>query len=347
VTGPQLEIDLGAFAHNLDVVRARVAPTELMVVVKDDAYGHGVERIVRRAVEEGVSWFGAFDVQEALRTRAAAGDAARVFSWLTVGPDEIDAALDADIELGLGDLAFLDDIAAVALSTGRTARVHLKIDTGLHRNGIRPEDWDGVVAHARALQDAGAVRVVGVWSHIAEASDAEDDLARAVFEDALRTAQGAGLAIEVRHLAASAASFSRPEFRYDLARVGAFCYGIRSAGGPTERELGLRPVSRLTAPVEHVGDGSVTIALGSLHGLPSNLATRSSVRIAGERVPLLRIEAGHTTLGEWASAAPGERVVVFGAGGASATDLAETIDTVGEEILVRVSPLVPRVEDPG
>ncbi|MGZ8804626.1 MAG: alanine racemase, partial [Microbacterium sp.] len=238
MTGPVLTVDLDALAANVSAVRARVAPAELMLVVKDDAYGHGLERIVRRAAAEGVRWFGAFDVREAILTRTAAGPHARIFTWLTVGADQIGAALDADIDIGVGDAAFLEDIAAAVASTrltdaapsgaGARVRVHLKIDTGLHRNGIRPEEWASVVDRARELEDAGLVRVVGIWSHIAEASDAEDDAARALFDDAVAVAESAGFALEVRHLSASAASFARPGFRYDLVRVGAFCYGIRS-----------------------------------------------------------------------------------------------------------------------
>ncbi len=89
-----------------------------------------------------------------------------------------------------------------------------------------------MLERARALEQAGVVRIVGVWSHVAEASDHEDDVARTLFDEAVAAAEAAGFTLEVRHLSASAASFARPEFRYDLVRVGAFCYGVRSAGGP-------------------------------------------------------------------------------------------------------------------
>ncbi len=343
MSGPRLIVDLDVFAANLDVVRARIAPAELMLVVKDDAYGHGLPEIVRRAVASGVRWFGAFDVSEAVRTRQAAGAQARVFSWLTVGPDEIIEALNADVDLGVGDADFLEDIASVAHAGPAPARIHLKIDTGLHRNGIRPEEWGATVTRARELVDAGLVQVVGVWSHIAEASDAEDDAARLVFDDAVATAEAAGFALEVRHLSASAASFARPEFRYEIARVGAFCYGIRSAGGASEADLGVDPAASLVAPVTHVGDHDITLSIGALHGLPSTLARRAAIKIEGHDVPIRDVGATHTRVDAWADAATGAEVTVFGRGGASATDLAEAIDSVGEEILVRVSPLVPRV----
>jgi alanine racemase len=338
MNGPVLRIDLDEFAANLAAVRARVAPAGLMLVVKDDAYGHGIERIVRRASAEGVEWFGSFDVREALRARRAASADARILSWLTVGPDEIAQALRADIDLGVGDARFLEDIAAAADQAGKVARVHLKIDTGLHRNGIRPEEWAGVLTRARALQQQGLIRVVGVWSHLAEASDDEDDAARAQFDAAVSAAEAAGFALEARHLAASAASFARPEFRYDLVRVGAFCYGVRPAGGPSEPQLGIRPIAALTAPVSHVAEHEATLAIGSLHGLPSALATRSH-----GRVEFKNIDLAHSTVAAWPHVGVGDEVTVFGSDGNSATDLAEAIGTIGEEILVRVSPLVPRV----
>lgn len=343
MTGPALRIDLDDFAANLAAVRARVAPAELMLVVKDDAYGHGIERIVRRASAEGVRWFGSFDVREALRTRNAAEVRARIFSWLTVGRAEVAAALSADIDLGVGDAGFLDDVAAVARDTGTVARVHLKIDTGLHRNGIRPEDWVAVIGAARALEEEGVIRVVGVWSHIAEASDREDDEARAIFDEAVTAVEAAGFALEVRHLSASAASFARPEFRYDLVRVGAFCYGVRSAGGPPASDLGIRPIATLSAPTTHVGDHSVTLGIGSLHGLPSTLSGRTHLASDHGLLAVRHVDLAHTMVDASPSAKIGDEVIVFGPDAASVTELAESIDTVGEEILVRVSPLVPRI----
>lgn len=345
MTGPVLSVDLDAFAANVRAVRQRIAPAELMLVVKDDAYGHGLEPIVQRARDEGVRWFGAFDVPGSLRTRAAAGPSARVFSWLTVGQAAIARALHAEIDLGVGDAAFLDDVAEVARREALTARVHLKIDTGLHRNGIRPEQWDEALERARRWESEGAIRVVGVWSHIAEASDADDDDARALFDRAVAAAESAGFDLEARHLSASAASHARAEFRYDIVRVGAFCYGVRSAGGPPEAELGIRPIASLSAPVTHASDHSLTLGIGSLHGLPSTLARRGHVVLAGRPAAIQEVGLAHLSI-ERTAAFPEAQVTVFGDGAASATDLAEAIGTVGEEILLRVSPLVPRVYRP-
>lgn len=340
-----LRVDLDAFAANLRRVRAAVAPAEPMLVVKDDAYGHGLDAIVRRARREGVRWIGAFDVATGSRVREALGGEVRIFSWIAASRAEVAEAIARDLDLGVGDADLLEDVAAEAVLAGRRARVHLKIDTGLHRNGVRPEDWAAFAARAAVLQHEGRVEVVGVWSHIAEASDADDDAARALFDAAVDDARAAGLSPAVRHLAASAAAFARPEFRYDLVRIGAFCYGIRSAGGPAEESLGLRPVAALDAQVVEVTPDGVTIDAGTLHGLPSTLAGLVTVATPAGPRRLQDVDV-HSTIEGWTDAAPGDVVTVYGRGthvASSATDLAEAIGTIGEEIAVRISPLVPRV----
>ena len=342
----RLHVDLTALASNIARVRATVAPAELMLVVKDDAYGHGIEAVVRTAAAAGVTWFGGFDVRTGTAVRAAAGDDARIFAWIAASRDDLDAAIAARIDLGIGDAGLLEELADAAADAGATPRVHLKIDTGLHRNGVRPEHWATFVARAAQLQTAGRIDVIGVWSHIAEASDAEDDDARAVFEWALRQAEVAGIRPEDRHLAASAASFARPEFRYDMVRVGAFCYGIRSAGGPSADDLGLVPVAQLDADVLEVGEALVTIGIGALDGLPSSLRHRAVVGTPSGARPLLLVGGSESVVGAWPGAAVGDVVTIFGEGArgeGSSTDLAELIGTIGEEIALRVSPLIPRV----
>lgn len=342
MTAACLRVDLGRMLADIDTVRARIFPAQLMVVVKNDAYGHGVDRVVAEAAAHGVEWFGAFDVPTGVRARAAAGPGARIFSWVTIGPDEIATALGARIELGVGDAGYLEDVAAV--SAGGRAAVHLKVDTGLHRNGIRPEDWDAVVARAVELEARGDIRVVGVWSHIAETSDESDDAARGIFLAAVESARAAGLRPDVLHLAASAAGYARAEFRHDLVRIGAFCYGIRSTGGPDLD--GIVPAATLIAPVTRVEGETVEVAYGSLDGLPSTLSGRVTVGTPGGARALLAVADTTLTVAGWPGARVGDEVAVFGPGElgeSSATTLAEAIGTVGEEIIVRVSPLVPRV----
>lgn len=337
---PVLEISRAAFRANITAVRARLDGSQLMLVMKDDAYGHGIEWAVAEAEAGGVSWFGSYDVPTALRIRAVT--AQRVYAWAPSTGPEIDAAIGAGVELGVGSMEYLHAVIAAAERLGARVAVHLKIDTGLHRNGFRPEAWADAVAVARDAEARGSIRIVGVWSHLAEASDEEDDAAHEVFLDAVRILQNAGGEPEVLHLTASAAAWWRPELRGTLSRIGAFCYGIRSAEGPQLEGLSL--ISRLVATVDAVEGDLVRIGVGAFHGLPSILRGAEVATPGGLRT-IVRIDGDSTLVEGWPGAQEGDRVVVFGPGAdgeSDATALAERIDTVGEEILTRLTPAVRR-----
>lgn len=342
----RLVVDLDAFAANLRVIRGQVAPARHMLVVKDDAYGHGLAPIVRRAHAEGVRWFGAFDTATGRAVREALGPDVRIFVWMLESVDDLRAAVGADLDLGVGDDLLLEDLAALgpAPAGSTPPRVHLKIDTGLHRNGIRPEQWPDAVGRAAELERAGVLGVEGVWSHIAEASDAEDDAARTLFLAARRTAAAAGLDPRFAHLAASAAGFARPEFREDLVRIGAFAYGIRPAGGPGEESLGIVPIGSLTAEVMGSDGVHALVGVGSLDGLPSSLGGMLSIRTPGGIKRVVSVGLDRMTVEGWEGMRTGDEVVVLGAGAPhSVTDAAERIGTIGEEVAVRLAPTIERV----
>ncbi|GAA3771297.1 alanine racemase [Microbacterium kribbense] len=336
----RFEVDLTAFATNLVTIRTTVAPAVHMLVVKDDAYGHGLAAIVPAARVGGVRWFGTFDVATAVAVRALTGPAPRIVAWTVYNAGEIDLALAHDIDLGLGTHELITATAAVGARTGHAARVHLKVDTGLHRNGIRPEGWAAAVAAAEHAQRAGALSIEGVWSHIAEASDEADDRARDEFFTAVDAFEQAP---PLRHLAASAAAFARPGFQLDLVRIGAFAYGIRPSDGPSDAELGIRPIGTLIASVTDVATDAVTVDVGSLDGLDSRLAGRLQVGTPAGPRPVTAIGPVSAQVAAWPGAAVGDDVALFGGRApASATDVAEMLHTIGEEVVLRISPRLPR-----
>ncbi|WP_232304541.1 alanine racemase [Microbacterium sp. XT11] len=340
---PELRLHTARLRANIDAVRARIAPSELMFVMKDDAYGHGLTWATETAEQAGLGWYGSYDVRGGLEIRRVLETPARVFAWATSSDDEVDAALLHDIDLGVGTLEYLDRVIARAERLGQCARVHLKIDTGLHRNGVLGEDWADALTRVRAAENAGLVDFAGIWSHLAEASDDEDDDAQKAFLDAVDAASATGPQPGALHLTASAASWWRPELRGSLSRIGAFCYGIRSADGP-ELE-GVTPAADLVAFVTEVEDDRVTLGIGAFDGLPSTLVGVDVGTPAGLR-PLTGIGATSAEVRGWPGVAVGDEVRVFGAGDrgeSNATTLAERIGTVGEEILTRLTSRVRRV----
>jgi len=238
VPGASADIDLGAYRRNLRLLRDRIAPAELIAVVKNDAYGHGLAGILPAALREGVATFAVQDLETGRAARPLA-PGARLIAWLWT-PDELDEARELRLELGVHSLA---DVEAVA-DAYPGARVHLKIDTGLHRGGIAPDDWSAAAERAVELDAAGAIEVAGVFTHLAEAGEASDSRQLAAFRSAVEEVQARLGRRVLRHAAASAAGYARPEARFDAVRLGAFTYGIAPGAGIGPAQLGLEPVMR-------------------------------------------------------------------------------------------------------
>lgn len=342
MTRPQLRLSTSRFQSNIAAVRERIAGSELMLVMKDDAYGHGITWAVEAARSAGVAWYGSYDVAGGAQIRRVLDGDGRIFAWATSTDVEIDEALLLEIDLGVGTAEYLARVIARAQVLGVCARVHLKIDTGLHRNGVLPEDWADIIGVVRAAEARGDVELVGVWSHLAEASDAEDDTAQRVFFDAVAGAGETGATPRWQHLTASAASWWRPELRGSLSRIGAFCYGIRSADGPDL--AGVEPAAELVATVIGREGEDAVIGIGSFDGLPSTLR---GMPVGTAQGPAVLASIGMTSsVVSGVDLSDGDEVWVFGAGShgeQTATTLAERIDTVGEEVLTRLTATVRRV----
>ncbi|WP_346231404.1 alanine racemase [Parafrigoribacterium mesophilum] len=339
-------IDLDAYRHNIARLRSIVAPAELMVMIKGNAYGHGLLPIARAAIDEGITRIGVLETATGLALRRAGiGREVSLFAWLLAPDEDYRAAIDAGIELGISDVAQLRAIAGSGAHD--RAQLHLKIDTGLHRNGVTEENWPGLVRDAVALQAAGKARLCAAWTHIAEASEAEDTAALHRFEEAIRVGERLGARFPLRHLAASAAGFARADCRLDLVRMGAFTFGISPGGGVTPTELGLVPVMTLSTQVTHIRHGRAIVPLGYAQGVPSGAPGVVPVTIDGIRHPVAVVEQNYTVIdvGGSAEVRVGDRVVIFGRAERGEMTLqvwADALGTIGEELVVRVGAEVPR-----
>jgi alanine racemase len=363
-------VDLGAIRANVAALRAATS-AEVLAVVKADGYGHGLLPAARAAVAGGATWLGTALLDEALALRAAGITAPRVLAWL-IGPGEAWAdALAADVDLSVNAGWALDEVVAAARQTGTTARVHLKVDSGLGRGGAALADWADLVEAARKAEAEGAVRVVGLWSHLAYAdAPGHPTIVRQaeVFRDAVALAEGAGIDPEVRHLANSAATLTAPKHHFDLVRPGLAVYGLSpvpDVAGPSS--YGLRPAMTLTANLVHVkrvpaGSGVSyghiytterettlgLVPLGYADGVPRAGGNVGPVLAAGRS----RTVAGRVCMDQLVldlgddDVAVGDEVVLFGPGddgGPTAQDWAEATGTISYEIVTRVGPRVPRV----
>ena len=366
----QAQVDLGAIRANVAALRGRTS-AEVLAVVKADGYGHGLVPSARAAVAGGATWLGTALLEEALDVRAAGLTEPRVLAWLSGHGARWAEAIGADIDLSANAVWAVEAIAAAARDAGTTARVHLKIDTGLSRGGASMADWADVVDAARKAEADGAVRVVGVWSHFAYA-DAPGHptigLQAEAFAAAVGVAERAGIRPEVRHLANSAATLTAPEHHYDLVRPGIAVYGLSpvpDVAGPSS--YGLKPAMTVTARlalVKRVPAGSGVsyghtytaerdttvglVPLGYADGVPRAGGNAAPVLAAGRR----RTIAGRVCMDQFVldlgddEAEAGDEVVIFGPGDGgepTAQDWAEATGTISYEIVTRIGPRVPRV----
>ncbi len=343
-------IDLRAFAANLRHIRSVIAPAELMVVLKADAYGHGRIAMARAAVEGGIRSLGALDLDTAVALRAAGITSdTRILAWLYPPGQDFSAAVAADIDFGVSTP---DEVRRIAASSDsrRIPRLHLKIDTGLRRNGATEGEWPELVRTAVDHERRGLIEVHGVWTHIAEASEEEDTIAVRRFTDAITVAESLGARFTVRHLAASSAGLRRADVRFDLVRMGGHCWGIPSFDGVTPSDIGLIPVMTLRSSVIGVR-GPVTerrafVPVGYSDGVPTAAAGAVAVAVAGMLYPVVDVQRDWLELdvisGE---VAVGDEAVLFGSGvngEQTVREWGDLMGTLGDEIVTRLSPRIPR-----
>ena len=359
----EARIDLAAIARNVATLKERVG-TPVMSVVKANGYGHGAIESARAVLAGGADWLGVVDTTEALALREAGIDSA-VLAWLHAPDAPFSEAIAARVDLGVN---YLEQLEAVAASSARSnrAEVHLKVDTGLSRNGASESEWATLFARAAELEFTGRVHVRGIFSHLANAGQAEDRAQVAAFERAISMATDAGLSPDVLHLAATAGAIAVPESRFDLVRIGVGGYGLSPFDDGNSSALGLTPameVSATIASVKRVPAESgvsygysystarestlVLVPLGYADGIPRQASNRAPVSINGVTYRVsgrIAMDQFMVDVGD-APVAVGDRAILFGdpaTGVPGASDWAAAADTINYEIVTRIGARVTR-----
>ncbi|HEY2042226.1 MAG TPA: alanine racemase [Jatrophihabitans sp.] len=360
-------VDLAAIRANVETLRAGTS-ADVMAVVKADGYGHGLLQSARAALAGGASWLGVAVLDEALALRAA-GITARTLAWLWTPQDVsmLSSAIAADVDISVSSAKALELVVAAAADLGTAARVHLKIDTGLSRNGVQVEDWADVVTATAKAAASGVIEAVGIWSHLVYADSPGHPTTDAQLERfiaAVAAAERLGVKPEVRHLSNSAATVSKPAAHFDLVRPGVAVYGLSPV--PERGDFGLIPAMSLVSHLanvkrvpagsgisyghQYVTDRETTVALvplGYADGVPRNATNVGPVAIGSNRYTIsgrvcmdqFVVDVGDAVLAE------GDEVVLFGPGRAgepTAQDWATVLDTIHYEIVTRIGGRVPR-----
>jgi alanine racemase len=370
VARAECEVDLDAISANVGVLREHAPASALLAVVKADAYGHGLLPCARAALAGGAQWLGTALLAEAAQLRQQ-GITAPILAWLWSPEDpDLVACVRDEIDVTASSLWQLEAITSASHATGTRARVQLKIDTGLGRNGATQQEWPILVERAAHLQATGTVQVTGVWSHFAVADSPSSAVTAdqlVAFDQALEVVAASGLTPQFRHIANSAATLAAPQAHYDLVRPGIAIYGVSPGGelGPPE-QYGLKPAMTLRARLagvkrvpagqgvsyghEYVTTSATTLGLvplGYADGIPRAAGGHAPVLAAGRQ----RTIAGRVCMDQFVidlgddPARPGDEVVLFGdpaRGEPAAEQWAVAAGTIGYEIVTRLGPRIER-----
>jgi alanine racemase len=348
-------IDLAAFRYNLEAVRAYVGPSvAIMAVVKADGYGHGMVSMARAALGHGVSHLGVARVLEGLELRAA-GITAPILVFESAAPESLPEAVAADLDITLVSDEALDWIEQSARESGSTARVQVKVDTGMGRLGRPAEEALSLVVRAAR---SPLLRLAGVYSHFATSEDpdtrfAELQLRR--FSELLLAVGREGVTVPLRHMANSGAIMTMPGAHLDMVRPGIMLYGYPPGRTMVER-YPVRPVLSLVtraAFVKTVGPNTsisygrkyftgrtttiVTVPAGYADGYSRLLTGKTEALIRGRRYPIVGticMDQMMIDVGPDERVEVGDEVVLIGRSGSeriTAWDLAAATGTIPYE----------------
>lgn len=359
------EVDLTAVAHNVGALRALVAPALVCAVVKADGYGHGAIAVSEAALDAGADWLAVALVEEAAVLRKA-GITAPILLLSPPRPTDLAAVVRYDLRVTVTSPVAVEPLATAAREQGRVVPVHLKVDTGMNRIGVAPDD---ALALAREISNRPELELEGVFTHCAVADDPEHPFTGEQFDrlDAVLAALAAeGIVPSIRHAANSAVALAHPRGRYDLVRAGIAVYGIAPAPDLVA-SLDLRPALSLRAEVSQVkrvraGEGVsyglrhvfpadttvATVPIGYADGVPRRFGLAGGeVLIGGRRrrvvgvvtMDQLMVDCGddHVEVGD--------EVVVIGRQGSAtvtADEVAAALDTIAYEVVCGIGPRVPR-----
>ncbi|MEP6820156.1 MAG: alanine racemase [bacterium] len=363
------EIDLEALAANFHLVKAKVGPdVSVMTVVKANAYGHGAVECARRLEREGADWFGIALPEEGIELRNA-GIAKPMLCLAGFWGEQATACLQHELVPVVYRLDMIEAFDRAARERNIVADVHVKVDTGMGRLGVR---FDEVSEFAGALQKFANIRVNGLMTHFAAADEptcgslTREQIQR--FEIAVAAFREHGFNPVHRHLANSAAVFGQPAAWGNLVRPGGVLYGLWDTLAPEDRDVNLRPVMSLHSRItllkwvpqgETVGYGCTfeasrktlvaTIPIGYDDGYMRALSNRGHAIIRGVYATVIgRISMDLTLID--VTNVPGvqtdDEVIFIGREGnllVSAEEIARTAGTLSYEVTCGISDRVPKV----
>ncbi|MBO4894964.1 MAG: alanine racemase [Clostridia bacterium] len=371
-----LDIDTEALRDNYGAIASRLREgTEIMAVVKADAYGHGVEHIVKELTKCGCSWFAVSNLEEAMQVKNSEPDSCVLILGYTPPEYAVQLALNG-ISQAVFNPEYAEALAENARENGVEVRIHIKVDTGMSRLGFAYQDSEKDSGAVELIADACRLEGLypeGIFTHFACADEENGEvftrLQYDLFLGLIHGVEEAGVTFELRHCCNSAATVIYPEMQLDMVRPGIILYGL----APSEfigRSIKLKPVMQMktvVSMVKEIPEGTpvsygrtfisdrtmkiATVPVGYADGLPRNLSGKMKMTVGGVQVPVVgRICMDQCMLDVTGieNVSEGMTVTVFGSKN-TVDDIAENANVINYEIICGINKRVPRVylEDGG
>lgn len=363
------EIDLDHVAHNIREFRRITPPhTQLMAIVKADGYGHGAVEVAKAALEAGAARLAIAFLEEGIVLRRK-GLSAPIMILGVSSPGTEKAVIEHELTPAICTVDSAQRFSQAAAALGKKVRFHLKLDTGMGRIGLRP---DQLQAFLETLHRLPGLELEGVFSHFSKADEQEKTYTQMQlhrYAECLKMIHTAGFRPTIRHLANSAGTMETPEAHFDLARIGISLYGFYPSSEVDPATVALRPVMRWKTRIAHlkrlpagerISYGGMfttrrptmvaTLPLGYADGFRRRLWTKNwHVLVRGQRAPIIGkicMDMCMIDVTDIAGASIGSEVVLIGSQGehvVSADDMANALDTINYEITCLVGKRVPRI----
>jgi alanine racemase len=374
------EIDLRAIAHNVRALRRITDPhAQLMIAVKANAYGHGAVQIARTALENGADQLGVARLEEGIELRRAGIPAPILIFGYTpahLAPILVDHDLTASVFSLQGAVSM-----NAALSKDRRLAVHLKVDTGMGRMGLLPDQrrcadegvnpGPGAIEEVLGISALKNLRLEGLWTHFAVSDEADKRYTRQqlqIFRELIQSLEDKGLTAGIRHAANSGAIIDMPESHLDMVRAGISVYGLYPSRQVNMKNIDLHPALSLKARITHVKrvpagtrisyGGTwqssrpttiATVPVGYGDGYSRSLSNRGQMLVHGRRAPIVGRVCMDLTMidvGQIDDVRVEDEVVLIGRQGdeaISADDVAAQLDTINYEVVTALMSRVPRI----
>ena len=361
------EVHTGLISHNVAIVAQRTAPVQVWAVVKANGYGHGAVQVANASLAGGATGLCVAIVDEAVALRRA-GITAPILLLSEQPPELADLIVGYQLTPTVTTTRGAAVLAASAAAADQTVKVHIKVDTGMHRVGVAPEE---AVSLASFISSYDSLTIEGVYTHFAVADDPSHPANAAqlsVFNTVLEDMSSRGINPPLIHAANSAAALANEPSRFTMGRLGIAMYGLRPGAGVADLCAGLIPAMSLKARVSAVrwveageavsyglvrplakGSLIATVPIGYADGVPRALG-RTKIQVLLNGVP--RTIAGTITMDQLmidcesdSSVMVGDEVVLIGKQGehsVTADDWAEALGTIGYEIVCGISPRIFR-----